>query len=314
MPTVEQQPGWGYEGIPSFCRMPMCFDFTELQADVAIVGVCLDTGTTNRSGTRFGPRAIREASMPYAMNYTPQSGFYDIEQRKQLLAGIRIVDCGDLSTLVTLVPETFDVITQSIKDIRARGAVPVVLGGDHSISFPVVRAFDDTPLHLVQFDTHLDLMDEVVGIRLSHANPMRRISELEHVSGLTHIGIRGLMNPPGWLEEGEDGKSRFFTADEVHEKGAEFVAAQIPESENIYVTMDIDSLDPSEAPGTGTPEPGGLTYRQLRRMLRICAEKGKLVGMDLVEVNPLYDHSGRTAQIAARLIIDLLGSATLKAK
>jgi len=313
MSTVEQQPGCGYEGIPSFCRVPMCFDYTGLEADIAIVGICLDTGTTNRTGTRFGPRAIREASMPYAMGYTQHSGFYDIDQRKHLLAGVRIVDCGDVPTLVTLVTETFDMITQSIKDIRSRGAMPVVIGGDHSISFPVVRAFDDTPLHLVQFDTHLDLMDEVVGIRLSHANPMRRISELEHVTGMTHIGIRGLLNPPDWAEAGESGKSRFFTAEDVHEKGPEFVASQIPESENLYVTLDIDSLDPTEAPGTGTPEPGGLTYRQLRTMLRICAQKGKLVGMDLVEVNPLYDPTGRTAQLAARLIIDLLGAATLAA-
>ena len=124
MSTIEQQPGFGYEGIPSFCRMPMCFDFTELEADVAIVGICIDTGTFNRTGTRFGPRAIREGSMPYSMNYTQQSGFYDIDQRKHLLAGVRIVDCGDLPTLVTLVPETFDMITQFIREIRERGAVP----------------------------------------------------------------------------------------------------------------------------------------------------------------------------------------------
>ncbi len=311
MSTIEQQPGFGYEGITSFCRVPMCFDMTKLDCDVAIVGICLDSGTSNRPGARYGPRAIREASMPYSMGYTQQAGFYDLDQRKHMLAGVRMADCGDIPTLPTLVVETFDMITQLVKTIRERGAVPVVLGGDHSISFPVVRAFEGAPLHLVQFDTHLDLMDEVFGIRLSHANPMKRISELEHVTGMTHIGIRGLLNQPEWAEAGESGKSSFYTADEVHEKGPEAVAARIPECENLYVSLDIDSLDPTEAPGTGTPEPGGLTYRQLRALLRACAQKGRLVGMDLVEVNPLYDPTGRTAQVAARLIIDLLGAANL---
>lgn len=309
MPAIEQQIGFGYEGIASFCRMPMCFDLNELDADIAIMGICLDSGTSNRSGARFGPRAIREASMLYSMGYTPQAGFFDVELRKHVLEGVRIIDYGDIPTLPTLLTETFDIITQSIKDVRSRGTVPVVLGGDHSISFPVVRAFADTPVHVVQFDTHLDLMDEVMGIRYSHANPMKRISELEHVTGLTQIGIRGLLNPPAWLEATE--KSRFFTADDVREKGLDFIASQIPQSENLYISLDIDSLDPSVAPGTGTPEPGGLTYLEVRTLLRACAKKGKLAGMDLVEVNPLYDHTGRTAQVAARLLLDALAAAKL---
>jgi agmatinase len=131
MPAIEQQIGFGYEGIASFCRMPMCFDLNELEADIAIVGICLDSGTSNRSGARFGPRAIREASMLYSMGYTPQAGFFDIELRKHVLAGIRINDCGDIPTLPTLLAETLDIITQSIRDLRSRGVVPVVLGGDH---------------------------------------------------------------------------------------------------------------------------------------------------------------------------------------
>ncbi len=311
MSSAEQQPGFGYEGIASFCRVPVCFDLTELEADVAVVGICVDTSTMHRCGTRFGPKAIREASMLYSMNYTQQAGFYDIELRKHLLSGVRMIDCGDIPTLPTLFAETLDIVTQSIRDIRARGAVPVVLGGDHSISFPVVRAFSDTPLHLIQFDTHLDLMDEVVGIRHSHANPMKRISELEHVNGLTQIGIRGLNNPPEWVEESKRAGTEFYTADEVRENGVDSVTAQIPKCENLYISIDIDSLDPSVAPGTGTPEFGGLTYLELRALLRACAQKGKLAGMDVVEVNPLFDPTGRTAQVAARLIIDLLGAADL---
>ncbi len=309
MSIAEQRRGFGYEGIPSFCRMPMCFELGELEADVAITGLCIDTGTTNHSGTRYGPRAIREASMLYSMGYLREKKFYDIERNKFLLSSVRIIDCGDISTLPTLVSDTFDIATGVIKKIRKRGAVPVVLGGDHSISYPVVRAFDDIPLHVVQFDTHLDLSDDVAGIKYGHGNPMKRISDLENITGITHIDIRGLLNLPEWVEIAEKGKSTFFTADEVYEKGLEYIVDQIPECEHIYITLDIDSLDPSVAPGTGTPEPGGLTYRQLRSLLRGCVRKGKLAGMDLVEVNPLFDQTGRTAQVAARLIIDLLGAA-----
>ena len=122
-------------------------------------------------------------------------------------------------------------------------------------------------------------------------------------------GGSGFRSGRYWAEAGQSGKSSFFTADEVHEKGVDFIASRIPEAENIYITLDIDALDPTEAPGTGTPEPGGLSYRQLRRLLRACLAKGRLIGMDLVEVNPLFDPTGRTAQVAARLIIDTLGAA-----
>ncbi len=314
MSVAEQRRGFGYEGIPSFCRMPMCFELDELEADVAIAGLCIDTGTTNHSGTRYGPRAIREASMLYSMGYSTEKGFYDIEQNRYLLSGVRMIDCGDISTLPTLVSDTFDIATRFIKNIRKRGAIPVVLGGDHSISYPIVRAFDDIQLHVVQFDTHLDLSDDLAGIKLGHANPMQRITELENITGITHIGIRGLLNMPEWVEMAERGKSTFYTANEVHEKEVEYIVGRIPECEHMYITLDVDALDPSVAPGTGTPEPGGLTYRQLRSLLKGCVNKGKLVGMDLVEVNPLFDPTGRTAQVAARLIIDLLGAACSSAQ
>jgi len=306
---AEQRIGFGYEGVPSFCRTPLCCNLEELETDVAIAGICIDTGTTYRSGTRFGPKAIREASMIYSMGYLPQLGFFDVEQQTYLLSGVRMVDCGDIPTIPTLLTETMDIITQSIREVRARGAMPVILGGDHSISFPIVRAFDDLELHLVQFDTHLDLMDDVFGIRHSHANPMKRISELKNVTGLTHIGIRGLQNPPDWSERTLHPKSSVYTAAQVHANGVEAIAAQIPSCDNLYISIDIDSLDPSVAPGTGTPEFGGLSYLQLRQFLMACAKKGRLAGFDLVEVNPLYDPTGRTAQVAARLILDLLGAA-----
>ncbi len=308
MTSIEQTLGSPYEGICSFCRFPLCFDLSKLEADIAVAGVCLDTGSLNRSGARFGPRAIREASMIYYPGFSPE-GIFDIELGKHLLGGKKIIDCGDITTAPTMLQETFDIITDSVSKMRECGAMPVILGGDHSISYPVLRSFNDSQLHVIQFDAHLDLLDDFAGLKYTHANPMKRIIEMDHVSGATQIGIRGLLNPEYYWTESVSKKSRYFTAEQVFEKGIDHIVSQIPESENIYITLDIDSLDPSIAPGTGTPEFGGLSYRQLRKLLQASAKKGKLIGMDLVEVNPLFDPTGRTAQIASRLIIDLLGAA-----
>ncbi len=187
----------------------------------------------------------------------------------------------------------------------------VVLGGDHSISIPVVRGLSDIPLHVVHFDAHLDLMDDFLGMKYTHSNPMKRILEMEHVSGLTQIGIRGLLNGVDWSTGQNESKTTIITADEVHERGVQWAAAKIPQTENLYISIDIDVLDPKEAPGTGTPEFGGLYYRQLVHLLRKTLDKGSLAGLDLVEVNPLFDPTGRTGQVAARLILDTLGAATI---
>ncbi len=308
MSTIEQMPGLGYEGIRSFCRLPLCFDINALKADVAVIGVALDTGTTNRGGTRYGPQAIREGSMIYSMGFAESGELYDVDLRKHILKETRIVDCGDIPTPPTLMTECFDLITGSIDAILKKEAMPVVLGGDHSISFPVVRAFRDTPIHVVHFDAHLDMMDDEFGMKYTHGNPLKRISELDHVKGITQIGIRGLLNGGEFEACKQSGDTTIITADEVFDRGLEWVASQVPETNHLYVTLDIDCLDPKEAPGTGTPEFGGLEYRQLSRLIRLIVPKGKLVGLDLVEVNPLFDPTGRTGQLAARLILDTLAT------
>jgi agmatinase len=230
--------------------------------------------------------------------------------RKHVLEGVRIVDCGDVTTTPSLQKVTFDRVTRYIKAIRNRGAVPVTLGGEHTISIPVIKAFDDIPFHIVQFDAHLDLMDEDAGIKYADANPMKRSLEMENVTGLTQIGIRGYNNPENfWKEADSNERVTTFTAQQVHDMGAESIVSQIPEVENIYVTLDIDALDPSIAPGSGAPEPGGLNYLQMRTILRGIGQKGKLVGMDVNEVNPMFDSMGITANVAVYMIIDMLGAA-----
>jgi len=311
MTTISQSLGMGYEGIRSFCRMPLCFDLEQLEADVAVIGICFDTANYSRCGSRYGPQAIRESSMFMGVVYNPEKGFFDSELGKHVLGGVRIVDCGDISTLPSLLKETFDGVKESIKAIRSRGAVPVVLGGEHTISIPVFWAFDDIPYHIVQFDSHLDLMDDIAGLKYTDCNPMKRAIEMDNVTGLTQIGIRGFLNTEELWEEAKHEKVTTFTALDVHQKGVEYIASQIPECENIYVTLDIDALDPTEAPGSGAQEPGGLSYMQMRSLLRACAQKGKLVGMDVMEVNPVFDPTEKTANVAVRMILDTLAAADL---
>jgi agmatinase len=241
MATVQQPFGFAYEGIRSFCRMPMCFEPEKLEADVAVVGICFDTANYSRCGSRYGPQAIREASMFMGVAYDPERGFFDSELGRHVLSGVRIVDCGDITVIPSLLEETFENVKQSIKAIRASGAVPLVLGGEHTISIPVFWAFDDLPLHIVQFDSHLDLMDDLGGIKYADANPMKRAIEMDNVTGLTQIGIRGFLNTPELWKEAENEKVTTFTAQRVHDEGVESIIAQVPECENLYITLDIDS-------------------------------------------------------------------------
>lgn len=298
-----------FVGIPTFCKFPYVKNLEGMDVDVAVVGAPLDQGTLLRTGTRYGPRAIREASQLYGPVIYPELGVYDVELGRYKLANTKIVDYGDIPVAPTLCQENLDLITEAVKEILRHKVFPIVLGGDHSITYPVIRAYQDTSLDVVQFDSHMDFADEIAGIRISHANPIKRASELENVGKITQIGIRGLLNPePLFVQEGKKYGARVIIAKEAIKSGTEWVISQIPEAKNLYVTIDIDALDPSVAPGTGGPEPGGFTYLQMREMLTALPGKGKIVGFDLVEVNPLYDPAGITSQVAARLILDFLAA------
>ena len=297
-----------FVGIPTFCKFPHVRDLESSEVDVAIVGAPLDQGSFNRAGARQGPRAIREASQLYGTAFVANMGFYNVELGGYILGKTKIVDYGDIPVAPTLSLENLDFITETIKEIHRHGVFPVVLGGDHSITYPVVRALDDKSFSIVHFDTHMDFGDDILDIEISHANPIKRASELSHVKQITQIGIRGLLNPDFYVDEAREYGARVITSKEAIKKGSDWVVDQIPETENIYVTIDIDVLDPSVAPGTGTPEPGGFSYLQMRDMLTSLPKKGNIVGFDLVEVNPLYDPTGITAQVAVRLILDFLGA------
>ena len=293
-----------FVGIPTFLKRSFTQNLENV--DVAIVGAPLDQGVMDRPGTRHGPRAIREASQMYGSFLNPERGMYYTELEKFVLNNTRIIDYGDVTVVPTLCEMNLDAITRVIRKLVMKKVFPIVLGGDHSISFAVVKAFKNVKMNIVQYDSYLDFLDESSGLSVSHANPMKRISNLEGVEKITQIGIRGLANPVFMAEAAKKAGSKIIFAKTSMKNRAQWVLDQIPEGENIYVTIDIDALDPIQAPGTGTPEPGEFNYLQMREMLRKLPKKGTIIGFDVVEVNPLYDPAQITAQVAVRLIIDLL--------
>jgi agmatinase len=233
-------------------------------------------------------------------------GFYYIEGDRVVLKGKHWADVGDVETWPTVPAQTNDSVTRTIRSILAKKAFPVVLGGDHSITFPVLRAYD-VPLTLIHFDAHLDTWTGAPG-NLDHASWVNRAAKLPNVKNIIQIGMRGLANDFEAMDNVRKINSTIITSEQIHHRGVEWALSQIPKSENIYVTVDVDVMDPAVAPGTGTLEPGGLSFFQLDDLLTGLGAKGHLVGMDVVEVDD-RDHSGRTAQTAVRLIIDLLGAA-----
>lgn len=301
-------PEPAYCGIPTFCKFPFTRDFKD--TDVVVVGVPQDQAVTNRPGARFAPRAIRAASQLYGVEYEAGLGLYDIELGKHILGSAGIIDFGDVPVMPMLHETNMNLITETYAEFARAGVIPATLGGDHSITFPIVRAFAGVSLDIVHFDTHLDFMDDIkdAGMKYTHANPIKRASELDHVHGITQVGIRGLETPKFDHDDAVSYGSRVITAREAIQGGADWVLEQVPEAENLYVTIDIDALDPSVAPGTGTPEPGGFSYNELKRMLVGLPGKGRIVGFDIVEVCPPYDHAEMTAQVAARLALDFIGA------
>ncbi|MFG1426723.1 agmatinase [Roseixanthobacter glucoisosaccharinicivorans] len=297
-----------FVGICTFGKYPLCLDWDKLEADVAILGAPFDLGTQWRSGARSGPRAIRDASTLFAFGH---SGAYDHEDDVVYLpaGAARIVDMGDADMIHTDTAQSHANIEAGVRAILKAGALPVVLGGDHSINIPCVAAFsDEAPVHLVQFDAHLDFVDERHGVRNGHGSPMRRAAERPHVTGLTQLGIR---NVSSTAREGyEDARrmgSDILSVRQIRKLGTEAVLARIPAGARYYVSIDIDGFDPSIAPGTGTPSHGGFAYYEVLELLDGLAKRGTIVGVDLVEVAREYDPAGVTAILAAQILLNLIG-------
>ena len=298
-------------GSSSFCRALLVDNLDHMPTDarIAFLGIPFDEGTLYRPGSRFGPRSIREASIVYGSSAKGFGGFYDVEVGRLLLTRVRMIDVGDVEIVPTRRDLTFDRISATVRGLIDRGLFVVSAGGDHSVSFPIIRAHASrSQLNVVQFDTHLDFTDEVSGGRYSQGSPMRRASELEGVGKLVQIGIRGLLNSPVSHLSAIAAGNIVVTTQELRRIGAEQTIRMVPPGD-CYVTIDIDLFDPSIAPGTGTPEPGGLSYNEMKILLAALAGRQDITicGFDLVEVNPLLDHNDTTALLASRVILDFLG-------
>jgi agmatinase len=287
---------------------PACGDIDRLDAQVAFLGVPFDLGAAF-GGARAAPDAFRDIRGVYAYgggDDVPQ-GYYDLDSNRQRLAGVTMADCGNVVIFPSDVERNFARITRTVRRIVARDAVLVTIGGDHSITPALVRGFERFgAVDIVQFDAHHDYLDQHEGIRWSNGMAIRRCAELPWVRNITHVGLRMLPRDRRPIDDARKRGNGVITADQFRELGAAEAMARVPESDALYITIDIDVLDPSVCPGTAAPEPGGLSFYEMRSALRALSRRGRVVGVDIVEVAPNLDATGLTTKTASRLLVELL--------
>ena len=291
-----------FMGIPSFMRLPVTRELKGV--DVAVMGAPFDSGTSYRTGTRFGPRKIREASlMIWGHNST-----LNVSPLKKL----NVVDYGDVSVVPTSIEHTMNAITNTASEVINTGATLITLGGDHSIALPLMRAHAKKhgPVSLVHIDAHIDTWEsEFEEVKYSHGTPFRYALQegLIREGEYMQIGIRGPLSGENDYADAKKLGARTVTIHEVMEKGVAEVLKEVHQRMKgpLYVTVDIDSADPAFAPGTGTPEVGGLTSYQLLQLVR-GLHGLNLIGFDLVEVSPPFDHGDITAILASNIVFEYL--------
>ena len=291
-----------YTGVPTFFRAPYTEDVAE--SDIGLIGVPFDGGVTNRSGTRHGPRAVREQSA-LLRRINAATGIAPFEQA-------RVRDLGDCWIEQPFeLAGALDEIATFYRAVIAAGVTPVSVGGDHSISFPILRAVGTArPVGMIHIDAHCDTGDDYLGSRLHHGAPFRRAVEAGVLDPkrVIQIGIRGTTNDPDMWGFSQRSGMRVLGMDEFDDKGwrhAAEEARRVVGNGPVYLSFDIDSIDPAEAPGTGTPEAGGMRVLHAIRLLR--ALRGvDVIGADLVEVSPPFDVGAITAFNAASILFEIL--------
>jgi agmatinase len=300
-----------FVGIRTFMRLPWIPSPGD-DVDVAIVGEPFDTGVTFRVGGRFGPEAIRANSLLLR----PYHPVFDVDLFEHLSA----VDVGDIVIAPGFTEDSFGRIERGIRDLlTASGAIPVILGGDHSIALPNLRALAALhgPVAVVHFDAHLDTWDQYWGHKYTHGTSFRRAVEegLIDTAHSIQVGLRGSTYGRDDVQGSRDLGFRLITAPEIHEQGAAWTAREIvarAADRPVYISWDIDVVDPAFAPGTGTPEVGGITSYQAQQLLR-GMDGLNLIGMELIEVIPQYDGPGAiTALLAANLCYEFIGLIALQ--
>ena len=298
-------------GRPSFLGAPRCEDLDTLAADAAIIAYPYTPPYTlewSRQPSSLAPAAMREATLRYAgiMEH------YDFDVGSDLFGGrsVRVVDCGDVFEVAGKYEDNGRTATAVIKKILERGAVPIILGGDHATTIPIMRGYERMgPLCVVHIDAHLDWRDEVNGVHDGLSSPMRRASELPWVTSMIQIGLRSV----GSARKREVDDAAAFgsirvRAEEVHEGGVEAVLRRLPEAPAYYISLDTDGLDPAIAPGVNAVEFGGIGYYEATNLLTGIAGRGKIVGFDVVEIAPIKDNQNLTSLLTVRLTLNLLGA------
>lgn len=273
-------------------------------ADVGFLGLPYDFAVGYRPGARFAPNALREASGRYAPG---PEGYFDLETETYRLQGMSLVDAGDVDPAQLEYAESFRRITEAARELRRRVRLPVFVGGDHSVTYPVLRAYDDLEeLYIVQLDAHLDFSDFRNGTKYSNSSPFRRaVEELPGLKHITVVGLRGLRTNPEAYRAAKARGHTLIPATKVRQNLSE-VLAQLPQGKKVYLSFDADVLDPSILPGTSSPEVEGLTYGEAMQVVRQTIAQNELVGFDFVELSPNLDPSGLSALVGARLLAEVL--------
>jgi agmatinase len=309
-----------FVGIPTFLKLPLVQTPAALAAehpDAAIVGAPFDMAVTNRPGARYGPRAIRAAS-------NLGRAIHHLELGVQPMRTLKVFDYGDAAIVPSSIERSHDAIRAKVSEVALLGAIPIVLGGDHSITLPSATAVADAigrgRVGIVHFDAHADTANDNWGVLLGHGTPMRRLIESGAIPGrnFVQVGLRGYWPPPDVIDWMQSQEMRWHLMSEIEARGfgavlQEAIDQALDGPEAIYLSVDVDVLDPAYAPGTGTPEPGGLTSRELLGAVRQIAGRVTLVGVDIVEVAPVYDGPAQiTAEVAHRVVLEVLSALAAK--
>jgi agmatinase len=285
---------------------------TYADADVVILGAPFDGGTSNRAGARFGPQLIRQT------DYLPHDGSRpSLALRVDGLRDLRVYDAGDVELFSGDAARSVRDLQAAVYEVARNGAIPLILGGDHTIAWPdaagVAQHLGQGRISMIHFDAHADTGDIEFGSLIGHGQPMRRLIESGAVRGdrFLQIGLRGYWPPPETLDWMAEQQMRSYEMTEIGERGlvtclTEAFGIATDDCDGVFLSVDIDVCDPGHAPGTGTPEPGGLSARQLLDSVRRIGYELPVVGVDVVEVSPPYDHADITSFLANRVVLEVL--------
>jgi agmatinase len=307
--TLVQPPRGPYR---TFFNFPLVTDLDALDADVAILGLPygapyrMSEVTNDQSNA---PTAVRQASERLSQAYDR----YDFDIGGPLFAGkeIRVVDCGDVVANAWDMNAHYRHAEAAVRKILDRVGLLISIGGDHGVPIPIFRALEaHGPITMVHVDAHLDWRDEVNGVKEGYSNPFRRASEMPWIEAMFQIGLRAQGSArPQELKDAEAYGSRIVTSYEVLEHGMDAVLKRIPDGRRYYLSIDADGVDPSVMPAVMAPAPGGLLYHHMRALIHGLVKKGRVVGMDIVEIAPRYDLNDLTSIAAGRFIINMIGMA-----